>query len=479
VVIGLAGTCARQRPRRRGRHAPRRAAAGTGNEFTDLLGPTVHLNSPSPGIGVLDFVDDHTGVQANWAESTATAQTPDVITSFSSRGPVADFLKPDVTAPGMQILAGHTPEPISVFGGPPGEFFQVIAGTSMSSPHSAGVSALVAAVHGLDAWADQVGLMTSAVTDVLKEDASTPADPFDTGAGSIRANLAVNPGLTFDETAANYFASAGDPLGRIHLNVPSINAPIMPGVISTSRTGLNVSGGNLHYSVSTEAPAGASISVSPSSFTVKKNNSITLSITIDGTALAEGQYFGRITLTPTTPGANPVTMPVAFLKTQGDVTLAHLHADHDHAQQRGGVPGDGTNLAPVEANYDLSLTGPAKNRLQINKISAPAVPSGNGFTASGTLSPSVAPEIISIAPGVGPAGGYLPLSLFGITPIPGMGDETMANFNTPSFSFGSETYGTVGVTSNGYVDRRRRLRGSGLQPQRSSTRTAEQRPGPF
>ena len=113
-----------------------------------------------------------------------------------------------------------------LFGGPPGELFQVIAGTSMSSPHAAGVSALVKAVPP-DWTPGQVksALMTSAVTYVLKEDGVTPADPFDTGAGSIRADLAVDPTLTFDETAANYFASAADPLGRIDLNVPSVDAP--------------------------------------------------------------------------------------------------------------------------------------------------------------------------------------------------------------------------------------------------------------
>jgi hypothetical protein len=109
-----------------------------------------------------------------------------------------------------------------------------------------------------------------------------------------------------------------------------------------------------------------------------------------------------------------------------------------------------TNLAPTPANYELSLTSPSK-RLQIQNVSPPAVQSGNGWTASGTLSPSVAPPITSIAPGVGPAGGYLPLSLFGITPIAGVGDETMVNFNVPPFSFGSETYDVLGVTSNGYV----------------------------
>jgi hypothetical protein len=426
---------------------------GPGNEFTDNFWvPTVHLNSPNPGISVLDFVDDHTGVQANWATGTATAQTPDVITSFSSRGPVADFLKPDVTAPGIQILAGHTPTPVSVFGGPPGELFQVIAGTSMSSPHSAGVSALVAAAHP-DWTPGQIksALMTSAVTDVLKEDGVTPADPFDTGAGSIRANLAVNPGLTFDETAANYFASAGDPLGRINLNVPSINAPVMPGVISTSRTGLNVSGRNLGYTAAIEEPTGADISVFPSSFKVKAGHSITFSVTIDATGLPAGQYFGRITLKPAGGSANDVTLPVAFNVTQGDVTLTHI-CDPTEISVNGTSSCEvtATNLAPEPANYDLSMASPSKN-LRVENVSAPGVQSGNGFTASGTLSPSVAPPIVSIAPGVGPGGGYLPLSLFGITPIGGVGDETLVNFNTPAFSFGSETYNRLGVTSNGYV----------------------------
>ena len=63
----------------------------------------------------------------------------------------------------------------------------------MSSPHAAGVSALVKAVHP-DWTPGQIksALMTSAVQDVLKEDGRTPADPFDMGAGSIRADRAAD-----------------------------------------------------------------------------------------------------------------------------------------------------------------------------------------------------------------------------------------------------------------------------------------------
>ncbi|MGZ8606666.1 MAG: S8 family serine peptidase [Actinomycetota bacterium] len=424
---------------------------GPGNEFTDNFWvPTVMLNSPDPGVALLDFLSTHTGVVARWDAATATAVTPDVMTSFSSRGPVGEFLKPDVTAPGMQILAGHTPQPVSVFGGPPGELFQVIAGTSMSSPHAAGVSALVKAAHpGWTPGQVKSALMTSAVTDVLKEDGVTPADPFDAGAGSIRADLAVDPTLTFDETAADYFASAADPLGRIDLNIPSVDAPVMPGLVATVRTGLNVSGHWARYRVVTEEPEGADISVRPSSFLVKPGRSVRLHILINGEALEEGQYFGRIDLIPMSHHANPVTMPVAFFKTQGVVSLEHTcAAESIFVGTSTGCSVTATNLSPVEASYQLALQGPRFQGVRIrNVVGARRV--GNGFVASGTLAPAAAPTVDAITPGGSPEG-YLPLSAFGVAPI-AMGDETIVNLNVPSFTFGTESYTQIGATSNGYA----------------------------
>ena len=91
--------------------------------------------------------------------------------AFSSRGPGGQFLKPDITAPGVQILAGNTPTPDEIPSGPPGEYFQAIAGTSMSSPHIAGSAILVAALH--KDWgpgAIKSALMTTARTGLVKED---------------------------------------------------------------------------------------------------------------------------------------------------------------------------------------------------------------------------------------------------------------------------------------------------------------------
>ena len=93
------------------------------------------------------------------------------MTIFSSRGPnpvAPDLIKPDVTAPGLQILAGNSPMPSdpSVL---PGELFQAIAGTSMSSPHVAGVFALLKQAH--PEWspaAAKSALMTTAYQNVLR-----------------------------------------------------------------------------------------------------------------------------------------------------------------------------------------------------------------------------------------------------------------------------------------------------------------------
>ena len=156
------------------------------------------------------------------------------------RARAASFIKPDVTAPGVQILAGASPTPPTpdpVDGGsPPGEYFQAIAGTSMSSPHVAGAAILLAAVHP-DWTPGQIrsALMTTATTDVVKEDTATPADPFDMGAGRIDLGTAISAPLTFDETPANFVALGNDPVNAVHLNIPSINAPVMPGRLVTTR----------------------------------------------------------------------------------------------------------------------------------------------------------------------------------------------------------------------------------------------------
>lgn len=434
--------------------------------------PAIHVEGPSAaGSGgdaekLLAFLSANTGVTATWGPGMATRVRGDVIASFSSRGPLGDFLKPDVTAPGLQILAGMTPDPWegNITAGPPGQLYQAIAGTSMSSPHAAGLAALVKDAHP-DWTPGQIksALMTSSVQDVLKEDGATPADPFDTGAGAIRANRAVSPTVTFDVPASDYFGSAGDPLGRINLNLPSVYAETMSGEVTTWRTLKNVSGSFQRLEISTEEPAGVDIivrsawrgarSLFPSRdrfLNVPADAEKTLQITIKAPQLADGgPYFGRITLDPV-GDATEAVLPVAFFKKQGAVTLEHscIPTTFPRSQRTTcTVKAQNTASAPAETKLDVTPTLP----LLTANVTPPARPRAIfGATWSGTLSPALAPSVDAIDPGGSPAG-YLPLRLFGVPPVQGFGDETIANFGVPAFSYGDETYTRLGIVSNGYL----------------------------
>ena len=298
--------------------------------------PTVHLND-GPGETFTAFVAAHPGTTAQFTAGEKAEGRGDVMATFSSRGPLGDWLKPDITAPGVQILAGHTPTPESVVEGPPGQLYQAIAGTSMSSPHIAGSAALLFALHP-DWSPGQVksALMTTAKTvGVVKEDGTTPADPFDFGGGRVNLNVAGNPGLTFDESAGDYAAAAVDTIGRVDLNTPSVNAPVMPGRLTTSRVAENVTSSNLTYRVTTQAPAGAEITVTPSSFTLAPGARIRLRIRISAPSAAVGQYFGRIDLNNQGRGRD-LHLPVAFFRTQGDVSLTQTCEPASIALETGG-----------------------------------------------------------------------------------------------------------------------------------------------
>ena len=424
--------------------------------------PAIHVDGPPTAL--LNFVNTHTNVRATWSQGTATPTTPDIMATFSSRGPLGDWIKPDVTAPGIQVLAGMTPQPdqTTPTNGPPGNLFQAIAGTSMSSPHAAGVSALVKAAH--PDWTPEMiksALMTSSVQSVKKEDGVTPAGPFDMGAGSIRADRAVNPTLVFDETFADFVAAGADPLHRIDLNIASVDATTMTGQITTSRTAKNVSGSQVNMAVSVTQPAGTTITVGNGNRDLHfaKGGSLTFPITISATNAANGQYVGRIDLSPK-GGGTPVTIPVAFVKKQGSVTLTNSCTPTSVAATAlSHCVSTVSNLGTQAATASLDISPVEKGRLLLYKnVTAPGTlvdPNNKGIGAgvawSGTLTPAAAPQVTSITAGGSPAGGYLPLSLFGIAPIAGVGDDTITNFNTPTFMYGREPYSRLGVVSNGYV----------------------------
>jgi subtilisin family serine protease len=407
--------------------------------------PAVQLEKPDADT-LLAFLAAHPGTTASFTQGTKTTWQGDVMTYFSSRGPGGDFLKPDVTAPGLHILAGATPTPESPVEGPPGNLYQVIAGTSMSSPHVAGAAALVSALH--PSWTPgqvKSALETTAKTTVKKPDRVTQADPFDYGGGRIDLTKAGDPGLTMDETAANYAASATDALNRINLNLPSVNAPTMPGLITAERTVKNVTNQTLTFTATGTTVNGANITVLPPRFQVKPGKTQKLTIAITAPDLPDGQYFGQVNLKQV-GGSRALHLPVAFFRQEGIVPV-------DQTCTPSSIPrntGQSTCTVTVQNNSlqttDVTAASTLSSQLRLNSVTGATKIGTQIATKTATLA-GRQPDRPVIAPGS--LAGYIPLDAFGVTPIP-VGDEEAVNFNVPAFQYAGQTYNRIGMTSDGY-----------------------------
>ncbi|NND37498.1 MAG: S8 family serine peptidase [Gammaproteobacteria bacterium] len=264
-------------------------------------------------------------------------QTDDgnVMGSFSSRGPnltAPDILKPDVTAPGVNILAGQTPD---VANGVRNENFQYLTGTSMSVPHVAGVAALIREAH--PDWspaAIKSALMTTSRQNVTKSDRTTPADPFDFGAGHIAPNNAIDPGLVFEAVKEDYdaftcgtkeprvteeqcqqLADAGFPTSALDLNVPSISVSSLVAEQTVRRRVTNV-GPAGQYTAQVSAPPGIDVDVTPSVLSLGTGEVGTFDVTLSTSSadLYEWQFGSLSWNDPTHVVHTPIAVrPVPFL----------------------------------------------------------------------------------------------------------------------------------------------------------------------
>ena len=419
------------------------------NQFTDNHWvPTVHLEN-TEGASLVAFLGAHAGVTARWAAPTSRTVQGDEMTAFSSRGGPGQSYgvsKPDVTAPGLQILAAATPTPATAVGGPPGQLFQSIAGTSMSSPHVAGSGALLAALH--PSWTPgqiKSALMTSTTTDVVNNDGTSATTPFDRGSGRIRLNKAGDPGATFDESGADYLALSED---LWNANYPSLYVPSLPGRITVQRTLHNETSKAAKWKLSVSAPADLKVTV-PSTITLPASGDASFSIAVDGAGLADGAVrHAQVTLTDN-PG-HRIVFPISVVRGQASITMTKTCTPLTVAL------GANTSCSITATNSTFAdapavITDAVPSRLDVVDASVTGgTLAGNTVTFDGVV-PGTTPPGVTIAPGSSPAGGYLPLSAFGFAPIAGVGDDTITNFTVPAFTFGGVSYDRLGISSNGYV----------------------------
>jgi len=307
----------------------------------------------------------------------------DIIAGFSSRGPnpsTGGVLKPSVSSPGVNIFAAAIGEIDYTFK----------QGTSMSSPHVAGASALIRQLK--PNWTvGQVhsALVSTATTSLMKEDGVTAADPFDIGGGRIDIARALNTGLLVDETIANFTAAnpsnGGDPKT---LNLPSMANERCNITCSWSRVvTASVTG---TWTASYVTDSGLVLAVSPNNFSLNENQAQTLSITADVVGV-DGQWlFGRLILTPDDNAISTSHFPAA-VKVVNSTLPSQISIE---TQRNSGqyIFSNVTSLATssLEAKAYLAETTPVQKSLEVD--------SDNG-SAFDDLDDGVSIELINVTSG--------------------------------------------------------------------------------
>ncbi|KAF2302047.1 hypothetical protein GH714_031768 [Hevea brasiliensis] len=262
-----------------------------------------------------------------------------VVASFSGRGPNGlnpEILKPDLIAPGVNILAAWTDAvgPTGLDSDTRRTEFNILSGTSMACPHVSGAAALLKSAH--PDWspaAIRSAMMTTANTfdnlnrSMTDEATEKPSTPYDFGAGNLNLDRAMDPGLVYDITNNDYVnflcgigyspkaiqvitrspvtCPAKRPLPE-NLNYPSITAlfpSLSVGATSMAfiRTVTNVGQPNAVYQPTIEAPKGTAVAVKPARLVFNqgmKKQSFIVTITANTRNLIlddSGAAFGSIT----------------------------------------------------------------------------------------------------------------------------------------------------------------------------------------
>jgi subtilisin family serine protease len=297
--------------------------------------------------------------------ATATVNAAPILTglaapftaSFSSRGPLVagagDLLKPDLIAPGQDILAGVAPPNNG------GKLFDLYSGTSMSSPHVAGLAALFKQKY--PSWSPMAiksALMTSGY-DVLDGPNTNPVVIFRQGAGHVDPPAAMDPGLVYDSGFIDWLSflcsvqpgggCAGvPPSDPSDLNTASIAIGALAGSQTVTRRVTNVTGAAVTFD-SSYTSAGFAMTVNPASLTLAPGETKAFTVTIQRTSAALNAYTGG--QLSWTDGTRTVRIPVvvrpvalaAPAETSGSYDVTFGYTGPFSATPRGLVPAEVTD----------------------------------------------------------------------------------------------------------------------------------------
>ncbi|PON85175.1 Subtilase [Trema orientale] len=258
-----------------------------------FMAPATLVNS-SVGETINSYINSTRAASAVIYRSKEEQVRAPFIASFSSRGPNPGsirVLKPDIAAPGVDILASYTP--LKSLTGLKGDTqfskFTIMSGTSMSCPHVAGIAAYVKSFH--PKWSPAA--IRSAILTTAKPMSRrvNPEGEFAYGAGQVTPRRALSPGLVYDMNDMSYIqflclegfngSSLAPLVGSKSINCSSLipglgydalNYPTFQLTLNTKqkttvgiyrRTVTNVGQAKSVYNATVKNPKGVEITVTP------------------------------------------------------------------------------------------------------------------------------------------------------------------------------------------------------------------------
>jgi subtilisin family serine protease len=269
-----------------------------GGTISDLDGARIRAAAAGAGGAVtVRFTRDVLEVPTTWAG---------VPTSFTSSGltPFGHALKPDVTAPGAQVLSSTLPE----FAGDP---FAVLDGTSFSAPHVAGVAALLTQRHPTWTAAQMKSALMSTAGPAFADTAlSQEASVLVEGAGLVRVGTADKP-LLFTEPQSLSFGYLVAGAGA--------NAKSIAVTVSDAGGGAGTWVADVQPQV---ASAGASVEAAPVSIAPGGTAVVQITARV-GSGGVQGDNFGFVLLRR---GSDVRRIPYAFSVSRSSLTGAPVAA---------------------------------------------------------------------------------------------------------------------------------------------------------